>query len=106
MSDSVLDDLTGGDEPDGDAAERAGIKPPPGPGAFAAAAALQASALDPELAHKTSAFLDKQARLTDLQMAHFEEEQRLRLSQMGHQALDGRRARAACRRVPPPPCAS
>ena len=90
MAEDLLDDLTGGEEPDGEAAERAGIRPPPGPGAFAAAAALQAAALNPELASKTSVFLDKQARLTELQMAHFEEEQRLRLSNMAHQSLEGR----------------
>src|SRR5215469_14919149 len=44
---------------------------------FAAAAAIEAARHDPELARKLGDYLDKQSRLAELQLHHFEEERLL-----------------------------
>jgi tetratricopeptide (TPR) repeat protein len=48
-----------------------------GSDAFAAAAALEAARHDPELARKLGDYFDKQSRLAELQLHHFEEERLL-----------------------------
>jgi tetratricopeptide (TPR) repeat protein len=49
----------------------------PGVDPFAAAAALNHAPHEPELARATGAYLDKQGRLVELQLKHFDEEHRL-----------------------------
>jgi tetratricopeptide (TPR) repeat protein len=67
--------------------------------AFAAAVAAIASRQDPGVARKTEAFLDKQARLLDVQTQHLEDEHALRLAHLAHQShlLIGQRLGQAIR---------
>jgi tetratricopeptide (TPR) repeat protein len=75
MTDDLLDGVLGGEE------EKSEIVPEvtTGAEAFAAAIAAIASRQDPGVAHKTEVFLDKQARLLDLQARHLEDEHASRL---------------------------
>jgi hypothetical protein len=50
--------------------------------AFAAAIAAIASLQDPQVARDTSTFLNKQARLLDIQAKHLEDEHALRLAHL------------------------
>ncbi len=88
MAEGLLGGVLGSDDdrPEGDAPEaRAGVEATAGAEAFAAAIAAIASRQDPGVARKTEAFLDKQARLLDVQTQHLEDEHALRLAHLAHQ---------------------
>ncbi len=101
MAEGLLGVLGGEDEkPEGDAPEaRAGVEATASAEAFAAAVAAIASRQDPGVARKTEAFLDKQARLLDVQTQHLEDEHALRLAHLAHQShlLIGQRLGQAIR---------
>ena len=63
--------------------------------AFAAAIAAIASRQDPGVARKTEVFLDKQARLLDIQARHLEQEHASRLAQLRLAVAAARRKRFA-----------
>ncbi len=102
MAEGLLGGVLGSedDKPEGDAPEaRAGVEATAGAAAFAAAIAAIASRQDPGVARKTEAFLDKQARLLDVQTQHLEDEHALRLAHLAHQShlLRGQRVGQAIR---------
>ncbi len=89
MADELLGGVLGNedDKPEGDAPEaRAGVEATAGAEAFAAAIAAIASRQDPQVARDTSAFLQKQARLLDVQTQHLQDEHALRLAHLAHQS--------------------
>ncbi len=83
MADELFDSVLGGEQEKSEAA--AAAETPAGAEAFAAAIAAIASRQDPQVAHDTSAFLKKQARLLDVQTQHLEDEHELRLAHLAHQ---------------------
>ena len=85
MAEGLLGGLLGGegDKPDAEAPEALG-----GADGFAAAVAARLSAIDPEVARETSAFLKKQAQLLDTQRRHLEDEHAARLHLLGGQARE------------------
>jgi tetratricopeptide (TPR) repeat protein len=96
MADDLLGGVLGGD---GEQPETEAPKALAGAEAFAAAIAAIASRQDPAVARKTEAFLDKQARLLDVQTQHLEDEHALRLNHLAHQShlLLGQRLSQAIR---------
>ncbi len=82
MADDLLDGVLGADDeqPETDAPQALA-----GAEAFAAAVAAIASRQDPQVARDTSAFLQRQARLLDVQTQHLEDEHALRLAHLAHQ---------------------
>ncbi len=79
MADELFDGILGGDD---DKSESAASEPTAGAEAFAAAIAARLSGSDPGVARKTEVFLEKQARLLDLQAQHLEDEHTSRLTHL------------------------
>jgi tetratricopeptide (TPR) repeat protein len=82
MPERVLGGILGGEEgrPEAEAPEALA-----GAEAFAAAIAHHASIQNPEVAHKTVEFLNKQSQLLEIQAEHLKDEHALRLAHLRHQ---------------------
>ena len=95
MAEGVFDGILGGeDEPLEEAAAAETLIEAD---AFAAAVAADQAKHDPNVARATQLFLEKQARLIDVQTRHVEAEHPLRMSHLRNQSLEGQLRRAGQR---------
>ena len=95
MAEGVFDGILGGeDEPREEAAAAKSLIEAD---AFAAAVAADQAKHDPDVAHATRLFLEKQARLIDVQTRHVEAEHPLRMSHLRNQSMEGKLRRVGQR---------